>query len=342
MIKVCNCCQRVYRCEEDFFVDTYYWRFDEMKNLYFNCGCDSTLILVKGTYDWYRPERSLHKEAANVFNKLSLGDLIPKIPTGIARIRKKLATPDVEISEVGLALKSEPMILADVLKTASILAGRHEEPFTSIEHALVYAGLKTINDIVITASLRQIGFKTKIFSSDDFWRPSFLTGALAELIAGDKNICRFYGAEIYLAGCLANIGKVIYSSCLPDLADKIAQESVSKQISWQASEIALGMPSHTTLGEIAAAFWSLPQSVLHATTYHHAHQSDSLKSRGSKKQREFVSLITFANQLKNRILNRPADLDLDLLRETGSMLDFSISDVEVLSKKYAYLADQVI
>lgn len=342
MIKVCNCCQRVYRCEQDFFVDTYYWRFDEMKNLYFNCGCDSTLVLVKGTYDWYRPEKLLQPDAANIFNRLSLGELIPKIPTGIANIRKKLATPDVEISEVGRALKSEPMILADVLKTASILAGRHEEPFTSIEHSLVYVGLKTINDIVITASLRHIGFKTKIFSFNDFWRSSFLTGTLAELIAGDKNICRFYGAEIYLAGCLANIGKVIYSACLPEFADKIAQESISKQISWRASEIALGMPSHTALGEIAAAFWSLPQSVLQATTYHHAHQNEVLKARGSKKQREFVSLITFSNQLKNKIMSRPADIDFELLCETGEMLGFSISDIEALVKKYAYLADQVI
>lgn len=342
MIKVCNSCQRVYRCEEDFYSGTSYWRFDHVQNLYFNCDCQSTLILVKGKYDWYNPANFLSDRAKSVFNSLSLESSIPQLPFGIAKLRGLLASPHIEINQIADALRSEPFILNDVLRTASNMSQNKGQEFKSIDHAIMYVGLKTINELVAVASMRRIEFRTQHFSREKFWEEAISSGVLAENISFERRLCRNYGSEVYLATALANIGKVVYASCLPQLADKIQLEIDKNKLSWRANEVGLSLPDHSVLGEIGATFWALPHSVCYASICHHLTSDHPLKRSEPSHRREFLNLISFCIQLKYLVLDRAAEMDQEIFASTAKDLNFTEEDINHFLKSYAPLIERVL
>ena len=67
-IKKCKSCGREFRSERDFFENTSRWTICSQNNLWFDCSCESTLMLTKGKYPWYSPDKHMGIESSSVFN----------------------------------------------------------------------------------------------------------------------------------------------------------------------------------------------------------------------------------------------------------------------------------
>ncbi len=337
MIKTCSCCGRVFRTEEDFFTDTFYWRLDTRNNLYFTCSCSSTLMIKKGKHDWYAPQKTLSSEASQVFNTLSMGDLIPQIPQGIAQLQRLLNNHDVDIKEVTYALKFEPIVLSDVLKIANLMTKSKNHSIKTIDHAVVYMGLRALKDLVTAAALRSLNFKSKLFQFDEFWEESFVAASLAEKLCQNMSL-NVSSEEVYLASCLANAGKIIYATSFPDMADRIFHEARNSKISWRSAEISFNYPDHSILGEIAGAFWGLPRYVIVASLNHHAKKDTRTRRREEGK---INSVVIVAHQLKNILFDRRYEVEEDLLNESIELIGLSRKDIHIFLRKYSTLRDNI-
>jgi HD-like signal output (HDOD) protein len=77
--------------------------------------------------------------------------------------------------------------------------------------------------------------------------------------------------EVYIAGSVCNIGKVVLAMCMPEVADRYATElnDLSQLGNWTSAEARHGGFQHTVLGEIGAMFWGLPEHVTEAIAFHH-------------------------------------------------------------------------
>lgn len=136
--KTCSLCKREYKNEEDFLENTSRWRVCKSGMLWFNCQCDSTLVIPKGKFDWYSPDKVLSSYAGKVFNKLILLKTeIPMMPSAAMEAQSLLLDERSSMKELSLSIRKMPHLAIEIIKIAdNMRIGRNK--IESLEHACVY------------------------------------------------------------------------------------------------------------------------------------------------------------------------------------------------------------
>ncbi|MBI2602188.1 MAG: HDOD domain-containing protein [Deltaproteobacteria bacterium] len=331
-MKVCKTCDRVYKSEHDFLINTYEWRTHNNKEMWFSCSCGSTLILKAGQFEWFDPYKLLSDRAKTIFNDLALSTHLPRIRTSIERIQNLLEQPDSEAKDIARELKGEPLLAADLLKLANHVRRENSAEINKLEHAIMYVGRRTLRDLVTAAYLKELKFNTHAFTLEMFWQEAFLIGLVSESIV--KELSLPLGTDVaYVGGCLSNNGKLVAALCMPEQLDMIYEETIVNQTTWQEAEKRLGAPSHTILGEIAAAFWSLPRFVSETIGHHHDWYSQTDESDWANPG--LIDVVILAHQLSHLILDRPHRMENPLFEKACEVFKLSQKDVEAMVKKFA-------
>lgn len=284
LLKACGNCKREFFGDEDFLKHTSRWRQCSEGNLWVNCACGSTLLLPRGKYDWFAPEKQMSTEAVSVFNKLSVDKNIPHLDTQVLKIQEILSKEEFKLGELSDAIKFDPLIASNVLSVANNLKVQGVNQIDSIKHAIVYIGKETLREIVLIAGIKRIEIKTTTFILEDYWEEAINAGRIAESVS-QKFAPHLIPDEVYIGACLANIGKLLTAMIYPDTADKIIEGMYGEEIplNWFKVETKLKTARHTILGEIAAVLWGLPSYVADIASFHHNTEALFLNNDGQKK-----------------------------------------------------------
>jgi HD-like signal output (HDOD) protein len=323
--KTCNTCHREYHTETDFLSNTSRWRKCSVGNLWFNCNCGSTLILPKGKYDWYSPEKALGNEALTVFNQISILKDLPHIPAQVLEIQRLVTDGTSHTKEIADAIKQDPFVAAQLLTIAQNIASNRNPgnpPMQSIEHAVVYLGLHSVGELVLTSALRQFKFPDSTFNFERFWHESHLCGAIAEFL--NKNFQFLLNEdEVYLAASMCNLGKLVTAFSFPSLVSKIQNDvnSPTNSLSWNQAETSYNFPDHRILGEIAASVWGFPSYIAEAARRHHTEMTPSPKI-------QLFELVAVANQIVHWVLLSPSRIEPGLLESFYKKSGKTEKDIE--------------
>ena len=323
--KICNTCGREFWTEQDFLKETTRWRMCERGNLWFNCGCNSTNMIIKGKFPWYSPDMFMSGEAKSVFNTLpSLQDL-PHLPTSVMELQQLILDDKVSSGQLAEVSKKDPLIATNILKIANNLKTGSSNAIESLEHAISFIGLNSLSDIILTASIKAFPFKTSVFQSEAFWDASFQTGRIAEQLSR-RFAPNLVHDEVYLAGALCNVGKVVLAICFPNDADKIETDSrdPKKLTSWRKGENNHKTQNHCILGEIASSFWGLPEYIMNAAAYHHKVPETS----GKKPDPDITDIVRLANQLSHWIQLEPNKIEQELLVASAQTFGLTEADLD--------------
>jgi HD-like signal output (HDOD) protein len=236
-----------------------------------------------------------------------------------------LQDQNVTARQLALVIKKDPLIAGNILQIANNLKTSGGKPIESLEHAVTYVGFKTLAEIILTASISSFKFNSKAFKADAFWRESFLTGLISEHLARRLNKT-LIPDEVYLAGCLANVGKVVQAICLPDQSDAVsgALENPKDPKNWTNAEQAVKVYGHGILGEIAASLWGLPGYVVSVTASHH--NPKAITPRGSLPTVE--EIVKFGNQLTHWILFQPTRMEQPVYERCLERFQMKEYDIE--------------
>ena len=345
--KVCQVCHRAYRSEEDFLNGTSRWRLCTQGNLWFNCNCGSTLMLVKGKFAWWSPEKALTEEARSVFNRLGNLKDLPHIPSRVMEIQQLLQTPDVEARDVARAVRRDPVIATQVLRAAETVRCARAPAtakITSVEHAVVYIGLKTLVDLVQTSALRTMPLPASDFDDAAFWEEGYLTGVFAEVLAR-RFAPTLSPDEAFLAGSLCNLGKLVLAFCFPPLVNKVVRDvgglGGGPLVTWRQAEQAYAFPDHCVLGEIAAMLWGFPSLLQEAVRRHHE-ISIPRAAQGGTPRLELSDLAAAANQLTHWVLLRPHRMEESLLQAFARRVKLSEKGLEELARELTLLKGMLV
>ncbi len=293
--KVCDTCHRVYSKEADFLHKTSQWRVCTEGNLWFNCSCNSTLMLQKGKFSWYNPGQFLSPSTKSVFNNLATVKDFPHIPSVIIQLQGKIMDEGVDAKALANLVRVDPFLAAKILDIASNLKNLRaldRVKLRSLEHSIAYVGRKTLSELLVVASISSFKLKTKLFTMEIAWQPAVYTAVLAEALAARFNKT-LRADEVYLAGCLCNIGKVVSAISFPEQTDAIYKRTLNK-VSWRECEAEYEDIDHCILGEIGASIWGLPQYVGESARLHH--EIPKNKQIG-KDQATITEIVAFANLL---------------------------------------------
>ncbi len=189
---------------------------------------------------------------------------LPTLPGIVQKISQLVDNPNVSTAKIGEEISKDQVLSAKVLKLVNSsfygLSGR----ISSINQALVLLGFNVVKGLVLSTSV----FEKLTREMIGFYEHSLGCAIAAGIIA--KEIGHPDKDEIWIAGLLHDIGKVIMWVNLPDdFAEIVDEAKRTRQFITDVEKEHLSI-THTDVADWLATKWHLPISVREPMIYHHS------------------------------------------------------------------------
>lgn len=195
---------------------------------------------------------------------------LPPMPQVVIKAQELVADPNSSVKQVSSLLESDQAIATKVLKMANSAFYGLSGKISSIQHASLVLGYKTLSEIIAlagAASYLQKELPGYGFESQDLWRHSLSVAMGSKIIANTKNPELMPVA--YTAGLIHDIGKIILDPYV--LENKEDMETILKddqQTFLNAEKQILGYDHAEIAAEICIK-WKIPEIISLAIRYHH-------------------------------------------------------------------------
>jgi len=189
---------------------------------------------------------------------------LPTIPSVLKHISSIIEKPDISLNEISDFISSDLALTTKILKMINSAVYGFPGRISSVSHATVLLGLNVIKGLLIGASV----FELMQQSMQGLWEHSFDCAITSKLIAQRKNLKE--PEEIYAAGLLHDIGKVILILEFPEEYQKAIHDATQQGITIFESEQNQFVENHANVGSWLAEKWRFPNNLTEAIKYHHA------------------------------------------------------------------------
>ena len=311
--KTCNTCNRKFVTEKHFFQNTSRWRICSQHNLWFNCSCDSTLLIPKGKFNWYNPGKHLSKECKSVFNEIASDLKIPYIKNNIIMIQQMISNNEA-IEKIYREIKKDALISSQIIvfmEKIQIANNTGTRKGPDLLYAVNYLGPDRISELLIPAFLATIKIECQKFNIDTFWSRSTQTAMLAVLLNSfsKQNLNKDL---VFIAAALCNIGILVNAIYYPEATDLLwkAMTSPKTQNTWENLETESKMHSSSIMGEIAGSLWGLSEPVLEVISCHR-----KIDISQNVKSKNLIYLISLSEMCASWIMGEPHLINNKLLED---------------------------
>lgn len=178
---------------------------------------------------------------------------LPPLPGTLMKVRECLNDPNWDNQDLLKVIMTDQLLTTSILKVANSSFYGLSNRVSSLQHAIVLMGMKTIWGIVTHQSLLS-SFPKQKEQVEAVLEHGFLCALLAKQIALN---CRFDEEDAFTCGLLHDIGKVVLYNLLPQsqFSQSLQQRLINR--------------FHCEAGVLIAAKWNLPELVLEAIEHHH-------------------------------------------------------------------------
>ncbi|MEZ5554865.1 HDOD domain-containing protein [Haliea sp.] len=189
---------------------------------------------------------------------LELADALPEPHSMFLQVTRELD----DIDEITAAVKNEPALAADVLRTVNSAAFGLTTPISSVHHAIAYLGVSYVKGLIAQSALaRTLPASTPGSDQETamhrLWKSSQIASASAFLLA--RNLGVENPSVVSTQALLANLGDINLVSLRPELAHLYAPKvSLLERVQGQQAE--LGANSAMLAGLLAER-WGLPGTI---------------------------------------------------------------------------------
>lgn len=200
---------------------------------------------------------------------------LPPLPHVTLQVIRLVDDPKASTRDFERVIAQDAALASKVLRMANSPYYGGNGKITSISRAIAMLGLNAIRTIVMSLSFHAMVHarqRRSRFNRQEYWRHSLATGIAGKVIARLKRLK--WDEEIFLAGLLHDIGKMLADQFLPDDMDLFISRS---------TELTSGTPddllhleantlgaTHVELGDFAAKKWNLPEPIRIGIAYHHS------------------------------------------------------------------------
>jgi HD-like signal output (HDOD) protein len=192
-----------------------------------------------------------------------LGQL-PTLPHVVQKIMSMIDRPQTSAEDLGKLIEKDQVLTAKVLQLANSPYYGFPARIASVSHAVVVLGLSVVKGLALGASVFDM---MKAAGMDHLWRHSLGVAMVAHLLAtrvGHKN-----PEELFVAGLLHDLGKVVIYVKLPEAASNIARAMQERDLSMLEAESEVLELTHAEVAGWLAAAWHLPTVLKEPIMYHH-------------------------------------------------------------------------
>jgi putative nucleotidyltransferase with HDIG domain len=205
----------------------------------------------------------------------SLGQ-IPSLPAVVSELIKVINHPRSSADDAARYIEKDIGMAGKVLKLANSSYYGIPNAITNVNSAVVILGFNTVRSIVISASVIKL-FPNKSHSAFDrvgFWKHSLETAIIARFLAKKFSFLGVDGENLFTAGLLHDIGKLVFDQVLEQQYQDVIEECQKKEAPMRRVESAQLGIHHGEIGRLLLERWALPESLVMAASGHHLDTED--------------------------------------------------------------------
>ncbi len=195
---------------------------------------------------------------------------LPPMPHIILKARDILSDPNSSLKELAKVIETDQAMVAKVLTLANSAYYGVSGMVSSIQHASVLLGQKTLGQMItISASSALLNKKLQGYgiAPDEMWRHSLACAFAAKRIAEMRRTDLIEDA--FTAGLLHDAGKIILDPYMVKSQDKFAQlDRHHKMPLFEAEKVIIGF-DHAEIMSRACRLWHFPEEQVVAIRNHH-------------------------------------------------------------------------
>ena len=210
---------------------------------------------------------------------ISVTGNLPPVPHVAAKIMDLVGNENTSVRDLQKVISADPALTARILKMANSVFYSFDQKVSTLSHALVILGFRTVQSMGVAASSRslfvkkgsQFGLKEKLL-----WEHSIAVAM------GCRQVSRLVGYQqeetAFIVGLLHDIGKAILNEVVPKKYAKIVETVYNEgRTTAEVEREMLGF-DHTHIGALIAQKWNFSWDMVEAIAYHHSPEAQSTGS----------------------------------------------------------------
>lgn len=186
---------------------------------------------------------------------------LPTLPAAAQHALALLSNPATEPGELQEALSRDQALALRALRLANSAYYRRNRQITTLSHAVVVLGFRTIQTLILSSAAHRI-----IAAAGDLaerlWSHSFAAAVACREFAKELGKGALEREEAFLAGLFHDLGKGVLAARFPGIYADAAPDGTG------AERAALGF-DHANLGQVLLERWQIPAALASAVGSHH-------------------------------------------------------------------------
>jgi HD-like signal output (HDOD) protein len=195
---------------------------------------------------------------------------LPPMPNIILKAREIMEDPGSSLKDLAGVIEHDQAIVARVLALANSAYYGLSGMVSSIQHASILLGQKTLGELItIAASSQLLSKKLKgyMLHPGDLWKHSLAVALGSRIIAENRNTeCV---EDAFIAGLLHDAGKIILDPYVVERKKAFKKALENGQPEFIDAEKAVLGFDHAEVMSRAVRFWRYPENQSIAIRYHH-------------------------------------------------------------------------
>jgi len=230
---------------------------------------DETIQLDQEALAEFGGEKKMDSEALKAEILRKLQDL-PAMPQVVLKARKILADVNSGVKDVVKVLETDQAITTKILKVANSAYYGMSGKISTIQHASVVLGYKTIGELITVASSSGLLDRTLAgyaMRSGDLWRHSLSVGIGSRILAYRKN--SDLAETSFSAGLIHDAGKLVLDEYVLERKEEFDGIMEHGQETFMNAEQKIFGFNHAEFGYDVCKHWSIPDDISLAIKHHH-------------------------------------------------------------------------
>jgi putative nucleotidyltransferase with HDIG domain len=195
---------------------------------------------------------------------------LPTLPRTVLKITELVNDPKSSAKDLARVITDDQILTARLLKLVNSSFYGLPQRISTVTGAIVLIGFDAIRNLLLTTSVFDLFAgrnKIKQQKQEMLWDHSLGCAVGAKVIG---NYLRHDNIEeLFVAGLLHDIGKIVEMMFQPDEFSKITAAISRKNILMIAAEYSILGYSHAEIGKLLAEKWNLPAKLVQIIANHH-------------------------------------------------------------------------
>ena len=195
---------------------------------------------------------------------------LPTLPRTVLKITELVNNPRSSAKDLARIITDDQVLTARLLKLVNSSFYGFPQRISTVTGAIVLLGFDAIRNLLLTTSVFDMfsnNKKLSKFNQEKFWDHSLGCAVGAKVIGNALRHDKI--EELFVAGLLHDIGKIVEMMFLPKQFSKIADYVNDNHALMRTAEETILGYNHAEIGKLLGERWNLPPKLISIIAHHH-------------------------------------------------------------------------